>query len=300
MAARASGVLRSMTGYGRGRARNAAAAAEVELRSVNGKSLTLKLRLPPDGLELEPAIEELLRGRIERGHVQGAVRVELLQVRPARLRPDVLKAYLKAWRAAERELGLEREDPALDDLLELPGAVTAGLEDGKAHRGLLRAALAAAAVAAAELVRSREREGQRLARDLHALLRQMEADLGAIQRLLPAANEAAAKRLAERVQAAWAAAGVREPLDLARELVVLAERADVREELARLRIHLDQLHALLRRGGAIGREFEFVAQECHREITTLGNKAVHAELSARVVRMKTAVAQLKEQAANVE
>ncbi|TAH36881.1 MAG: YicC family protein [Planctomycetota bacterium] len=292
--------LRSMTGYGRGRARNRAAAAEVELRSVNGKAVALKLRLPPEGLELEPRIEELLRGCLQRGNVQGSVRLEILDLRPAQIHHEVLRGYLRAWRAAERTLRLERRDPSLAELLALPGAVQPHLQDARIARGVSQAALAAAAAAVAELMASREREGRRLAREIDALLRQLEQDLEQVLARLPLANAAVARRTRERIQAAWAAAGVKEPLDLTRELAVLAERADVQEEIARLRIHLDRVRALLAHGGACGRELEFLAQECHREVTTLGNKAVDAGISALVVRMKVAVAQLKEQAANVE
>ena len=83
-------------------------------------------------------------------------------------------------------------------------------------------------------------------------------------------------------------------------MIALAERADVQEEIARLDIHIERLRATIKKGGAVGREFEFVLQECHREITTLGNKSSDGKLSEMVVAMKLCAQQLKEQVANVE
>ena len=103
-----------------------------------------------------------------------------------------------------------------------------------------------------------------------------------------------------RVKKAWAAAEVANPLDLTREIVTLADKADVREEVARLEIHLDRLNAVIDAGGLCGRELEFLVQECHREITTLGNKSVDPRMSEAVVAMKLHAGQLKEQIANVE
>ncbi|MFQ5749417.1 MAG: DUF1732 domain-containing protein, partial [Planctomycetota bacterium] len=125
-------------------------------------------------------------------------------------------------------------------------------------------------------------------------------DLEKVRKRLPAASAAAARRLRERVGEAWKAAGITEPLDLAREIVLLSERADVREEVARLGIHLEALTGRIQAGGPCGRELEFLIQECHREVTTLGSKSSDPRLSELVVSMKTAVGQLKEQCANVE
>ncbi len=292
--------LRSMTGYGRGAAAAPGVRAEVELRSVNGKGLHLKVRVPGERLDLEPALEEILRRSLVRGTVQGQVRTQVLDPRPAALQRPLLRRYLQEWRRAERELGLEARDPTLADLLALPGAVAAAEEEARVGRAVRRAVVAAAREALATLLTSREREGQRLRRELLGLVRRLEACRRRVERALPAARRAFEDRLRERVRSAWEAAGVQEPLDLARELVYLAERADVREELARLGIHLARLRSLLEGGGAVGRELEFLAQECQREVNTLGSKSADARLSREIVAMKLAVQQVKEQAANVE
>lgn len=292
--------LRSMTGYGRGAAAHESVEAEVELRSVNGRGLSTKLRLPNDRLELEGKVEALVRAAIERGTIQGQVRVRLLETHSADIDRAVVRRYLEQWRAVEIELGLEQRDPQLSELLALPGTVQAPAEPECVTEAVRRAVTEAADHAVAALLEAREREGAKLGRELRALLGRLRKALDQAEKRLPAAQAEAGARLRERVRAAWEAAGLSEPIDLARELVVLAERADVREEVARLRIHLERLAALLDAGGAAGRELEFLIQECHREVTTLGNKSSDRRLAELVMRMKLLVGQLKEQAANVE
>jgi len=300
MAAPRSRPLCSMTGYGRGQASNRHAACEVEFRSVNGRGLNVKLRLPSDRLGSEPAIEARVRKALERGSVQGLVRVQVTGHGSASLDHALLRRYLRDWRATEKALGLEQRDPGLGELLALPGAVEPPRESGAATRGVERALGQAAGEALEALVASREREGERLRRELLSLVGRLERDLEKVRKRLPAAAVAAAQRLRERVGEAWKAAGITEPLDLAREIVLLAERADVREEVARLGIHLERLAGRIGAGGPCGRELEFLIQECHREVTTLGSKSADPRLSELVVSMKTAVGQLKEQCANVE
>lgn len=302
MAARARRVrpLASMTGYGRGRAANRWAEAEVELRSVNGKSLHLSVRLPPDRLEWEAEVEEHLRGRFERGSVQGTVRLRGKQIAPATLDRAALQRHAKEWKAAQKELGLGGGPPALADLMGLPGVWRPGEELSGALAGARKAMLAALAAATDELQAAREREGARLAQELSALAAALAAGLEKVKERLPIARAEAEARLTERIGRALAAAGAGPPDGLGREIVLAAEKADVEEECARLGIHLGRLDEILAAGGPCGRELEFLLQECQREVTTLGNKVGDAALSAISVTMKMAVQRLREQAANVE
>jgi uncharacterized protein (TIGR00255 family) len=292
--------LASMTGYGRGRAANRWAEAEAELRSVNGKSLHVAVRLPAERLEWEAEVEAALRAAFERGSVQGSVRVRWRETPAASLDHAALKHHARAWRAAAKELGAADAEPALRDLLALPGVWRGAEESAAAAAGARKAALAALAEAIVALRAGREREGAKLCAELRALTAEVARGLAAVRARLPEARAEAERRLKERVTRALAAAGVSEPPDVAREVVLAAERGDVEEECARLQIHLGRVEALLAGGGACGRELEFQLQECQREVTTLGNKSSDAALSAAVVAMKSAVQRLREQAANVE
>jgi uncharacterized protein (TIGR00255 family) len=297
---RAARPLASMTGYGRGRAANRHAEAEAELRSVNSKSLHLAVRLPPDRLEWEGEVEALLRGRFERGSLQGGVKLRWRKAPAPVLDHDALRRHLREWRAAQTELGLGAEPPALAALMGLPGAWRPAEEAAAATAAARKAVLAALAAAADALDAARAREGARLGKELLALVAQLEAGLAQVRARLPQARVEADARLRERVARALAAAGIAEPPELAREIVMAAEKGDVAEECARLAIHLARLRELLQGGGPIGRELEFLLQECHREVTTLGSKTTDAPAVATILAMKLAVQQLKEQAANVE
>ncbi|MCH2100884.1 MAG: YicC family protein [Planctomycetes bacterium] len=300
MAATALGMIASMTGYGRGAAENAHAAAEVELRSVNGKGLHLKLRLPSDRLELEAELEGLARSAVERGSIHGGLRVRVLASTAPTPDRTALAAHLKEWRRTQKELGLESHDPTLSELLALPGAFLTASEDVKTTRAVRAVSKAAMKSALNALRESREREGARLARELQRLLKKFSSHLARTEKRIPRAIANAQSRMQERVDAALAKVGDYERLDLTRELIALADRADVREEVARLHMHLGGLNELLENGGAIGREFDFLLQEVHREVTTLGSKSADSQLSEQVVSMKLLTGQLKEQIANVE
>ena len=295
-----SETLCSMTGYGRGSCENRHASASVELRSVNGKGLILKLRLPGDRLELESKVEAILRQGLERGSVSGSVRVKVLDASAVELDLEALKRSLTAWRKAEKKLGLKAQDPSMAELLALPGAYQGAEETPAVTKAVAKAVQEATALALQALTASRRQEGARLGREMERLRKSMAVLLRKIERRIPKAQVALAARLKERVDLALSKSERNDTVDLARELVLLAERADVQEEVARLHIHLDRLADKLRLGGAIGRELEFLVQECHREVTTLGNKSSDSVLSELVMAQKLVLQQMKEQLANVE
>ncbi len=294
------GPLRSMTGFGRGRSDLGAVQAEVELRSVNGKGLNMKVRVPPERLELEARLESRVRRVIERGTLQGQLRVQLSGTPAPALDMDALRFHLREWRKAERELKLDSGPVQLAQLLALPGSFATAKESAALTRKVEKASLAAMDAALQALDQARLHEGARLARELMRLCRKLRSHLGRAARRAPTAVRAAQKRLRERVAVLLSGHGAGAPIDLARELAVLADRADVQEEIARLEIHLDRVEQGMIQGGAVGRELEFILQECHREITTLGNKSSDPALSKEVVAMKLLAGQMKEQLANVE
>jgi len=297
---RTARTLASMTGYGRGRVANRHVEAEVELRSVNGKGLHLAVRLPSDRLEWDGEVEALLRQSFERGSLQGSVKLRW-RVAPAPvLDHEALKRHAREWRAAQKELGLGAEPPTLAALMALPGSWRPVEEAAAATEAARKAVLAAVAAAAKALTETRAREGARLGKELLALAVKLEKALTRVKARLPQARTEAEARLRERVARALAAAGIAEPPELGREIVLAVEKGDVAEECTRLAIHLERLRELLGAGGAIGRELEFLLQEFHREVTTLGSKTTDALAVATILEMKLTVQQLKEQVANVE
>ena len=294
------GTLHSMTGFGRGSASNLHANAEMELRTVNGKGLNIKLRLPSDRADLETDLEARLRRSLTRGSLQGFLRLRLLSQSTQTIDSVAVRAHLKEWRKTAKELGLRAADPTLSELLAMPGSYSQSFEPQKISRGVEKASQQALKEALGALIESRRLEGARLGEELLRLLKQLESALTKARKRVPKALAEAQKRMQSRVDSALRAAKLEDGYDLSRELVALADRADVQEEVARLDIHLARFYALLARGGAVAREMEFLLQECHREITTLGNKSADVALSQHVVTMKLIAGQLKEQVANLE
>ncbi len=294
--------LYSMTGFGRGAAETRHVSVTVELRTVNGKALQLKLRLPSERMELEPKLESLLRKRLTRGSVQGQIRIQVAGAAAAEPDLEVLKRYRDSWKRSVKALGLPEASPTMAELLALPGAFQVKAESEAVTRAVAKACEQAMKEALEALMLSRSAEGVRMAKELQRLLKSLRSQVKQAIKREPKAKKEAAKRLQGRVAQALESLPETDAgsIDLARELAVLGERADIQEELARLDIHLERFEETMQGGGALGRELEFLLQEIHREVTTLGNKSADDALSQLVVSMKLVVQQLKEQLANVE
>ncbi len=290
--------MRSMTGYGRGAVERGAVHATVDARSVNHRFLDLKLRGGPLPAAVEDAIAARVRAAIERGAV--AVGVHLRGGAPGGARIDGDAAARAHGMLAELAARLGIPGPDLALVLAQPGVVTAAdaLDDGAAA-----AALDALDAALVQLDAMRLAEGAALAAEIARRLDELVALRGQIEALAAGVPQQIARRLTERVRRLIDDAGAGGALDpgrLAQEIAVLAERADITEELVRLTSHLDQARALLGQAGAVGRRLEFLVQEIGRELNTIGAKATAAEISTAIVDAKAALEKIREQVQNVE
>ena len=293
-------MIRSMTGFGAGRAQAGTESVTAELRSVNGKFCEVRTHLPRDLAGLEQVVTRLIKPRVARGVVDVTVRREAPgSVRGATPAIDLPLAagYAKALRELQAELGLAGE-LTVHDLIALEGVVT--LAERAADVEPLAKALEHAVSAALDaLEEMRRREGEALARDLGARLTALEKGAAAIRASAPESVEGYRDRLAARV--AELSRGV--PVDpgrLAQEVAFFADRVDVAEELTRLASHLSQMRALLASDAPAGRRLEFLVQEVNREVNTLGSKSQHAGIAAQVVELKAELERIREQVANVE
>jgi uncharacterized protein (TIGR00255 family) len=293
-------VIRSMTGFGAGRAEQGGEAVAVEVRSVNGKFCEVRARLPRELPGLEPAIAKVVKARIARGVVDVSLRREgtgALGGSVPEINLPLAAAYAKALREMQSELGLSGE-LALADLVALDGVV--GLAERAPDTSEAEAAaLSALDRAISALEEMRGHEGDSLARDLRARLDEIEAQAGVIRELSPRTVEAYRDRLAARVSELSRGTSA-DPARLAQEVAFFAERVDIAEELTRLQSHLSQMRALLDAGGPVGRKLEFLVQELNREVNTIGSKSQNAAISARVVDLKAELERVREQIANVE
>jgi uncharacterized protein (TIGR00255 family) len=291
-------MIRSMTGFGAGRGAAGAEALDVEVRSVNHKFCEVKARLPRELAALEPDAVKLVKERLARGGVDLSVR----RAGPAggvapRVDLALAEAYARAFEELRKRLGLAG-GPSLADVAAADGVIRLDEPalDLDAARAALRAALGAALDA---LVVMRAREGEALARDLVGRLDVIEALVGRAAALVPQTVEHHRARLAERVQELSRGIPL-DPARLAQEVALFADRTDVAEEVTRLRSHLAQARALLAGGEPAGRKLDFLVQEMHREVNTIGSKSQSAEIAAIVVTAKAEVERMREQVQNVE
>ena len=292
--------LASMTGFARTEGRADGLAWVWELRSVNGRGLELRLRLPPGWDALEPALRPLAADQLRRGNIAATLTVK--QEAASVLAPD--PAVLEQVLALARDLAARipgSKPPRAEALLALPGVLRPATQD---NADPSEAALAAArhgfAAAVTSLVAAREGEGARLAAVLATLLAEIAA-------LHQAATEEAAEqparqraRLLESVAALLEERPALPEERIAQEVAILAARADVREELDRLASHIAAAYALLTEGAGVGRRFDFLIQEFNREANTLCSKSASAALTATGLRLKATIEQLREQVQNIE
>jgi uncharacterized protein (TIGR00255 family) len=298
--------LASMTGFAReGGTLPDGASFVWELRSVNGRGLDLRLRLP-NGLDaLEPALREAVGKRLKRGNVSANLNIKR-EERAPRLTPDpaaLEQAIRLAVEVAARIPGAPA--PRAEAVLSLPGVLRAEVaEPDEAAEEARRTALAAAFGKAMDgLVESRAREGAQLGTILAALLDEIAALREAAS--VEAAGQPAAQRqrLVENLQSLLGEGDLRARVPeerLAQEVALLAQRSDVREELDRLGAHVNEARALLKSGDAVGRKLEFLTQEFVREANTLCSKSASTALTRIGLDLKAAIERLREQAANVE
>lgn len=271
-----------------------------EARSVNGKGLDLKLRVPPGWEPIEPVARARAGGRLRRGAVQ--LNFSLASQRPqgAAGQVDVaFAAYLLAQGEPFIAAG-QVEKPRWDGLLRVRNVLQEGESDaalGPVPEAWISAALETLDHALDALCAGRQREGAALAKLLLEIIGQMEAAALAARREAQASASAQDMRLRERLAAMQVEL---DPQRLAQELALLAIKADITEELDRLDAHVREAGALLTRPEPIGRRLEFLSQELSREANTLCAKSNSLNLTRIGLDLKTMIDQFREQAANVE
>ena len=292
--------ISSMTGFARASGGDGAAGWSWEVKSVNGRALDIRCRLP-QGLErFDPAVRNAVSARLRRGNVTVGLR---LSQAPEAAAMRVNRAWLDELIALAAEYR-RRDDiapPRLDGMLALRGVIeTADLSDEAGDTQDDTAMLATLGEALSELVRERQAEGAALAAALTDRIEEIEALTRQAEALAPSRQEALGERLREQV-AALIGAGSPVPEDrLATELALLAVKIDVTEEIDRLKSHCGAAARHLQEEGAVGRKLDFLAQEFNREANTLCSKASDSALTEIGLALKAAIDQFREQAQNVE
>jgi uncharacterized protein (TIGR00255 family) len=290
-----------MTGFARAHGAAGAYVWNWEIKSVNAKGFDLRFRIPPGWDAVEVPARARAAEKLSRGTIYANLTVERKGVAPVvRLNEPVVKAVLETLKGLAKKI--EASPPTLDGILSLKGVMEVAEEEEREEE---RSAAETAVMAGfnqvlAALVAMRETEGATLGRLLSARLDEM-AELTARAEAAPGRQPEAIKaRLAAQVAVLMSTSERFDSDRLTQEAIMLATKADIREELDRLASHVAQAARLLAEGGAIGRKLDFLAQELNRESNTLTAKANDVELTNIGLQLKSVVEQFREQVQNLE
>lgn len=294
-------MLLSMTGQGQGRKTMGASEVSVEVRAVNNRHLKLQTRVSECLSGLEPEIEALIRSSLRRGSLQLNVQVSgHVATSNYRLQEAVVAGYVAQCQQVAARIGMVA-DLELGDLLQLPGVIVEGRGDTEIADDLKQLVLETVEEALSCLNRMRRAEGESMATELSRQLDQLTQITDQIEQRAPSVVEEYRQRLQGRLIQALAEVGAKlQETDVVREVLLMADKADVREEIVRLRSHITQFRSLLTSPESQGRKLDFLIQEMFRETNTIGSKASDAQIAQRVVDVKTAIEQMRELVQNVE
>ena len=291
----------SMTGFAEAQGRSDTMRWRWEVKSVNGRSLELRLRTPPGFDAIEPAARTLANERFKRGSLQATLTLEPQDgQRGLKVDPQALAAAVRIAREVAAETGLA---PArVDGLLALKGVIVqdeAVALDAKARLERDAAILESLASVFDALNKSRLVEGNKLAAILKNQIDEVARLTDHSAKLAAAQPAALRDKLTSAIRDVSDGVGIPEER-LAQEVAILAARADVREELDRLRAHVEEARTLIASGEAVGRKLDFLAQEFNREANTLCSKSSDIQLTRAGLALKAVIDQFREQAQNVE
>ena len=286
--------MHSMTAFARVEQASAQGTLSWEIRSVNHRYLEPHLRLPEAFRDLEGSVREALRNGLSRGKVECTLRLAEDNTGKALQIDRERAAQLVA--AAESIAGLISQPAPLNPLevLAWPGVLVADAADPQAQNA---AALSLFKQALEELRSGRAREGAELARLLNERLEQMLEEIATLRELVPQMLASQRQKVLDRCQDMQVEL---DPQRLEQEMVLLAQKSDVAEELDRLATHVSEVKRVLASNGAAGRRLDFLMQELNREANTLGSKAFDPRSTQAAVTLKVLVEQMREQVQNIE
>ena len=286
-------MIHSMTGYARKEFKGDWGTAVWEIRSVNQRYLETYLRLPEQLRGLEPILRERFRKHLERGKVECNLRFESqtnagqLHINEALAEQLIEGALWVIDRAGQGQL-----NPL--DVLRWPGVMAGEEQDMDELNTRL---LAGFDEVLAQFVESRQSEGDKLKVLIEQRLDGIQVEVTKVRAFMPQILEWQRQKLIDRLAEAKLEL---DPARVEQEIIMLAQRIDVAEELDRLGMHITETHKILKKGGACGRRLDFMMQEFNRESNTLGSKSINAETTQSAVELKVLIEQMREQIQNIE
>lgn len=293
--------LSSMTGFARSHGTSGPYAFEWELKSVNAKGFDFRMRLPVGWDDIEAGTRKRATELLSRGTVYANLTVKRTgSASIVRINEDVLASILKV--ASEISARTDAVAPSVDGLLGIKGVIeVVEPENDEAEMQAARAAVSASFEQALQsLIDMRKREGVALGQILAQRMDEIESLAKRAEAAPGRKPEAVRARLAEQVAALLETSDRFDADRLNQEAILIAAKADIREELDRIVSHIAQARELLGKGGAVGRRLDFLAQEFNREVNTTCSKSNDIELTNTGLEMKGVVEQFREQVQNLE
>lgn len=287
-------MIRSMTAFARQDIKGGWGNAAWELRSVNQRYLETYIRLPEQFRSLEPVIRERIRSRLTRGKVECNLRFELNSLAPNSLilNEKLAKQLVEAASWVKQQSSEGEINPV--DILRWPGVMSAEEQDLDVINAQLLAELD---LALDSFIQSRETEGQALKTLIEQRLDAVTVEVAKVREQMPAILQWQRERLQTKLEEAQI------QLDnnrLEQELILLAQRIDVAEELDRLDAHVKETRNILTKKEAVGRRLDFMMQEFNRESNTLASKSINADVTNSAIELKVLIEQMREQIQNIE
>ncbi|WP_423731994.1 YicC/YloC family endoribonuclease [Hafnia paralvei] len=287
-------MIRSMTAYARREIKGNWGSAAWELRSVNQRYLETYIRLPEQFRSLEPVVRERLRTRLTRGKIECNLRFEL---DPSAQSSMILNEKLaKQLVEAANWVKMQSDEGEINPLevLRWPGVMSAAEQDLDVISTELMAALE---LAIDDFIDAREREGNALKAMIEQRLEGVSAEVAKVRQQMPEILQWQRERLVSKLEEAQVQL---ENNRLEQELVLMAQRVDVAEELDRLEAHVKETYVILKKKEAVGRRLDFMMQEFNRESNTLASKSINADVTTSAIELKVLIEQMREQIQNIE
>lgn len=292
-------MAKSMTGYGRGDAEKVGMRFTVEVKSVNHRFLEVNVKMPRNYVALEERIRKSINEQLSRGKVDVFVQIKLYGEKKHQLNvdKDLAIVYYNSVKELDSVLGLSTNINALK-LLTLPGIIEAEepQEELEEIWGVLSQSLQ---LAITGLCKMRAREGEKLIIDVKNRLQEISKHIDGVILRAPIVTENYRKRLSERLIEAFADTAIDETR-IIQEVAMFSDKANIDEEIVRLKSHISQLSQLLEETVPIGRKIDFLVQEMNREANTIGSKANDLEISRSSVDIKAEIEKIREQVQNLE
>ncbi len=289
-----------MTGFGRSTTTDGQFSITVELRSVNNRFLDLNLRLPAELQHLESSIKQIVSGRIARGRVDVNLQYDRAGETQFELNRPLIAGFLAAMRDMQQEFSLAGE-PDLNVISRLPNVVNSRKEDPSEE--FISAVETVFLSAIDDLNTMRSNEGNMLAGVLISLLNGIEGRVPTIEAEAATVADEYHGRLTKRVNDMIAKAESQVELDqgrLAQEVAYLADRADISEEIARLRSHIEHFRQIMAEEADVGKRLDFLTQELNREANTIASKTNNMTVKENALAIKSDIEKIREQVQNIE